>query len=74
MADPNVKIELGSFVPHFIIYVLWKLLDTGEGRRGGEKKRKACKEDERDWLTVERQSFDRRHIQNLDVAFSCDFE
>lgn len=24
MADPVTKIELGSFVPHFIIYVLWK--------------------------------------------------
>lgn len=37
MADSDVKIELGSLVPQFIIYVLWKLLDTGEGRRVEEK-------------------------------------
>ena len=41
MADPDLKIELGSFVPHFIIYVLWKTprrqMESGRGKMEGRK-------------------------------------
>lgn len=41
MADPDLKIELGSFVPHFIIYVLWK---TPRRQMERERGKMACAE------------------------------
>ncbi len=53
MADPDIKIELGSFVPHFIIYVLWK---TPYRQRESERERKGLVLKEAD-MTVDGQVF-----------------
>lgn len=48
---------------------------TREKEVGKRRNRKACKVDERDWLAVRRESFDRRQfLKYLDTIFSSDFD